>query len=252
MATTTPDLSPLTVAARFSGPPGSANGGWVAGALAARVLGVGAASLGRAATVTLRQPPPLGARQQVSTAQDVVVMTFGGAVIAEAAPASLDVAPVEPVSVADAAEAMTQYAGLTDHPFPTCFTCGTRREAPDGLGLQPGPVAGRPHTTATRWFPDASLLEGGEVSPHVVWAALDCPGGWTVDLVGRPMVLGRITAQLDALPLVGEACLVMGRLLDHQGRKATTATTVYDGDGRVLARATAVWVAVDPRLFGRS
>ena len=80
------------------------------------------------------------------------------------------------------------------------------------------------------------------------WAtALDCPGGWTLDIVGRPAVLGRITAQVDALPAVGEPCVVMGRLLRRSGRKGISATTVYDGDGRVLGRAEAVWIEIDPQ-----
>ena len=81
----------------------------------------------------------------------------------------------------------------------------------------------------------------------MVWAALDCPGGWTLDIVGRPAVLGRITAQVDALPRVGEPCVVMGRLLRRSGRKGFSATTVYDGDGRVLGRAESVWIEIDPQ-----
>jgi hypothetical protein len=60
------------------------------------------------------------------------------------------------------------------------------------------------------------------------------------------MVLGRMTARVDALPQVGDPCVVMGQLVDHVGRKARTVTTLYDGDGRVLARACAVWIEVDP------
>ncbi len=60
------------------------------------------------------------------------------------------------------------------------------------------------------------------------------------------MVLGRMTARVDALPHVDDTCVVMGQLLGRDGRKAFTATTLYDGDGRVLARAKAVWIEVDP------
>lgn len=242
------DLAPLTIPQRFNGPPGSAHGGWTAGQLAARVLGTGAASLGRAATVTLRQPPPLASHQQVVAADAGVVLTFGGAVIAEAAPAELDIAAVDPVSPGVAGEAMTRYAGLARHPYPGCFACGIARPDRDGLGLRPGPLPDRPGTTATTWTPDASLVGcpesvGSEtVASAAVWAALDCPGGWAVEIPGRPLVLGRITAQVDALPQVGEPCVVMGTLLGREGRKVQTATTAYDGDGRVLARASAIWI----------
>ncbi|MDP9441235.1 MAG: hypothetical protein M3P34_03430, partial [Actinomycetota bacterium] len=124
-------------------------------------------------------------------------------------------------------------------------------------GLKPGLVADAAGLTACRWRPDAGLADPAhnrDVEPHCVdakyvWAALDCPGGWTNDLLGRPMVLGRMTAAVDAVPEAGDDCLVMGRLLETEGRKSFTATTVYDSDGRVLARAMATWFVVDPETF---
>ena len=41
----------------------------------------------------------------------------------------------------------------------------------------------------------------------------------------------------------------MGRNLDESGRKTHTATTLYDADGRILARAQHTWIAVRPSLF---
>jgi hypothetical protein len=255
------DLTPLIIAGRFNGPPGSGHGGWTAGQLASRVLGSDAQSLGRAARVTLRHPPPIGACLQVSSESEGtmteggVVLTFGGAVIAQAAPAELDISPVDPVSPARATEAMARFAGLTDHPYPTCFACGVSRPDRDGLDLRPGPLQDRPGTTATTWVPDATLADAGAagndtVPAAAVWAALDCPGGWAVEIPGRPLLLGRITAQVDALPLIGEPCVVMGVLLGRDGRKVYTATTLYDVDGRALARAAATWIAVrHPRPF---
>jgi hypothetical protein len=255
------DLAPLIIANRFNGPPGSAHGGWTAGQLAARVLGSDVESFGRAAQVTLRHPPPLGSRLQVSmesedlTPEGGVVLTFGGAVIAQATPVELDIAAVDPVSAEAASEAMARFAGLTEHPYPTCFACGVTRKDRDGLNLRPGPVRERPGTTATTWVPDATLAgaldtadAGDNTAPAAaVWAALDCPGGWAVDMPGRPLLLGRITAQVDALPLIGERCIVMGALLGRDGRKVHTATTVYDEDGRALARAAATWIETTPR-----
>ena len=66
----------------------------------------------------------------------------------------------------------------------------------------------------------------------VTWASLDCVGGWSEDLAGRPCVLGRMTARLDALPVVGEPHVVVGRHLGRDGRKSFTASTLYDADGR--------------------
>ncbi len=241
----------LVVDRRFHGPPGSANGGYFAG----RVAQLAGTLTGAAVPfqVTLRKPPPLETPLRVVPAgEGRVEIRHGDQLVAEAEPATLDVAPVPPVTFAEAETAAKGYAGFTAHPFPGCFTCGPERAAGDGLRIFPGPLGDRPDTTACPWVPDPSLSEDGRtVLPEFVWAALDCPGGWTVDLGGRPMVLGRITAQMDALPTVGDQCVVLGRLLGQEGRKAFSVTTLYDGAGRELARARAVWITVDPARITR-
>lgn len=230
----------LVVAARYNGPPGSANGGFVAGLLAAYLPG-------GPVQVTLREPPPLEVSLQVHPLDDdpsQVVASFGGAVIVAAAPGTLAAEQVAPVAFDTAAGAEHRYAGLRAHPFPTCFVCGTDRPPGDGMSLRPGRVGTGPDDpVATTWVPGASLAaEDGLVAEPFVWAALDCPGGWSSDLVARPMVLGRITGQVHARPEVGDRCVVVGRLLGTDGRKTFTASTAYDGDGRVLGRAEATWI----------
>jgi hypothetical protein len=54
---------------------------------------------------------------------------------------------------------------------------------------------------------------------------------------------------VDALPVVGEPHVVMGEARGQEGRKTFTASTLYDSDGRIVARAAHVWVAVDPDSF---
>jgi hypothetical protein len=265
-SSSTPTLTTLAVPPRFAGPPSSANGGYLAGRLAAHVPTHGAVQ------VTLRVPPPLDTPMTVERDGDGVRLTTGDRLVAEAAPAALDVDVVEPVAFATAREAATRYGGLEDHPFPHCFVCGPAREPGDGMRLFPGRLDDRADTVAAAWVPDASLgtdhgeagadgsagegltpAAGGdaaEAAEEFVWAALDCPGGWAVDLTGRPMVLGRMTCQVDEIPRVGEQCVVMGRVLGQEGRKTFTTTTAYDTDGRVLGRAHAVWIAVDPATLG--
>ena len=246
----------LTIPRRFCGPPTSGNGGYVAGRLAALVPGAPAVQ------VTLRQPPLLETPLQVAGCDGAAQLSFGGAVVAEARPRDLDLEAVEPVPYGVAVQAGERYAGLQRHPFPTCFVCGTGRSAPDGLGLRPGPLSDRPGQTAAAWRPDAALADGadgpdgagrvdgvGRLPAEMVWAALDCPGGWTLGPSGRPAVLGSMTAAVDALPYADDECVVTGRLLGTAGRKSYTATTLYDGDGRVLARAHAVWITIDPTGF---
>jgi hypothetical protein len=230
----------LVVPGRFNGPPGTANGGYIAGRTAAHLDGAGPVQ------VTLREPPPLEVPLDLAAEEGGrVVASFGGAVIVVAEPGRFEVDAVPPVTFEVAAAAETRYAGLSGHPFPGCFVCGPDRPAGDGLGLRPGRVGDQPEdAVATTWVPDPSLAVDGRIGGELVWAALDCPGGWSSDLVARPMVLGRITAAVHASPEVGDRCVVVGRVLGGDRRKTFTASTAYDSDGRVLGHAEATWIAV--------
>jgi hypothetical protein len=108
--------------------------------------------------------------------------------------------------------------------------------------LSPGLVG--PGLTACSWTPDETCT-----GPEFVWAALDCPGGWTSDLAARPLVLGRMTATVEQVPPVGQPVVVVGELFASEGRKTMTGTTAYDRDGRVIGRSEQVWIEVDPTVF---
>jgi hypothetical protein len=238
----------LIVPARFNGPPGSANGGYFSGRLAACLLAAsGGGAPSAAVTVTLRKPPPLQEPMDLVRAEapEILVAKIGTVVVAEAEPFAGGFDEVEPVSFEEARKAGEYYGGLVEHPFPACFSCGIARPGSDGLGLRPGLLPGRAGVTAASWRPDGSLADAaGQVRPEFVWTALDCPGGWTVDVVGRPLVLGRMSGQVLAAPGVGERCVVMGRLDGRQGRQAFTSTTAYGTGGRVLGHARAVWIEI--------
>ena len=216
----------MRLAARFNGPPGTANGGITAGRLAAYV---GAPAV----EVTLRRPPPLDVDLRVDASGGTARLYDGDVLVAEAVPSSVDVEPGPAVTVEQAAA--TTYAGLSGHPFPTCFVCGTRRA--DGLGLQPGPL--RDGRVAAVWTP-------ADDDPVLVWAALDCPGGWSADVVGRPMVLGRIALTRTGPVRPGEPHVVVGWGTGADGRKVHTATALHAADGTVLAVARATWLAIAP------
>jgi hypothetical protein len=244
--------SPLLLDRRFRGPARSGNGGYTAGRLALRMPAVSADAAASPVTVTLRRPPPLDFAMEVRRVADEggpgVQLLHGDALVASATAGVLSADPVAPATFDTATAARASYRGLLDHPFPECFVCGPDREPGDGLHLAPGPIDdGR---TACVWMPDRSLESGthGVVGVEFVWAALDCPGGWTSALDTRPLVLGRMTAQCLALPKVGQPLVVVGQLLRHEGRKTYTASSLYDGD-HLLARAEHVWLEVDPALF---
>lgn len=243
-------MTDLLVPSRFCGPPASGNGGWTAGALAG-LTGVDPAA---GVSVSLRKPPPLDTPMPVSTTGGVSAAALGEEVVARAEPVPPGEAgsPVaEPVSAAEARAAEASYAGLSFHPFPTCFACGVGRAEGDGLRIFPGRVAdqeGAARVAAT-WTPDPSVGEDGHATLPVTWAALDCVGGWAGDLDERLMVLVRMTAWVDAVPRIGEEHVVVGLARGSEGRKTLTASTLYDADGRVAARAEHLWVAVDPAGF---
>lgn len=252
-------MGELVVPARFHGPATSGNGGWVAGTLAGLLpdLPRDHAAGWPTVAVTLRRPPPL----------DVPIPVSGGVAadaagpVATAAVVDAEPCPVEEVGATEAADARASYAGLVSHPFPTCFACGVDRAQDDGLRIFPGRVAddseGRVRVAST-WTPHPSTAEDRHAytddhrraSLAVTWASLDCVGGWAGDLAERLMVLGRITARVDTLPVVGEPHVVVGGARGSEGRKTFTAATLYDSGGRVVAVAEHVWIGVDPAAFG--
>ncbi|GAB3018659.1 hypothetical protein GCM10011376_00170 [Nocardioides flavus (ex Wang et al. 2016)] len=257
-------MTDLIVPRRFCGPPDSGNGGWTAGALAALDDADAPAdhcTAWPAIEVSLRQPPPLDTPLPVTSADGVATASYDGAPVATARRVDRALTEVEPVDPALAATAQASYPGLSFHPFPTCFACGTDREEGDGLRIFPGPVAAGPghdERVAAAWTPHPSLHEDWHsyvddqprASVAVTWAALDCIGGWAGDLTERLMVLGRMTARLDDLPVIGEPHVAVGEPRGRDGRKTFTASTLYDAAGRVVATAEHTWIAVDPALFG--
>jgi hypothetical protein len=255
-------MAELLVPSRFCGPPSTGNGGWTAGALAALVeQGTPAdhAEPWPGVTVSLRKPPPLDTPMPVVAREGATEATLAGAVVARAELTDAEPTLVDPVPADEARVAEASYPGLSFHPFPSCFSCGVGRAEGDGLRIFPGQVTDQDGATriAATWTPHASVAEDYHVyaddSPRAslpaTWAALDCVGGWAGDLEERLMVLARMTARVDALPVIGEEHVVVGLGRETVGRKTFTASTLYDSDGRVVARAEHVWVAVNPADF---
>jgi hypothetical protein len=217
----------MIIPARYNGPPSSANGGYACGLLAEL--------LGGEAEVTLRAPPPLERELEAVCAGERVELRDGGALIAEARPTTLDVDVPAPVSLDEAAEASTRYAGFVRHAYPTCFTCGPARG--DGLGVYAGPVAGREGLVASPWTPSPGLR------PEIVWAALDCPSGWAVDDFQREgVLLGRMSARTERLPTAGDPHVVVGWRVGEEGRKRFAGSALFTAGGELLARARSTWI----------
>jgi hypothetical protein len=234
----------LIIPSRFCGPPGSGNGGYVCGRVAAYADGP--------VSVMLRRPPPLDTPMNVERdGEGSVRIHHGRTLIAETIPAAgspaLEIPGLVSVAEALAAEGRARY--YTDPVFPDCFVCGIGRRPGDGLRIFPGPVAGRP-LWAAPWTPDPSVARaGGNVHPEVVWAALDCPSGIAAAEAANlgadtAILLGQMTASLSALPLAGEAYVVIAWPNARDGRKLTAGSALLGPGGEVLAAARAVWLNV--------
>lgn len=234
----------LVIPSRFCGPPGSGNGGYTCGRIAAYADGP--------VTVTLRRPPPLATPMAVGRdSEGSVRVHHDRTLIAEAVPSlgSPDLEIPGPVSMAEADGVAGSASYYADSVFPDCFVCGTGRGPGDGLRIFPGPLAGRP-VWAAPWTPDPSVAGAdGTVRPEMVWAALDCPSGIAAAEAARlapdtAILLGRMTASLAALPAAGERCQVIAWPEGRDGRKLTAGSALTGPGGTVLAAARTVWLTV--------
>ncbi len=234
----------LVIPSRFCGPPGSGNGGYACGRIAAYAYGP--------VTVTLRRPPPLATPMTVELGGESSVRIRHGRTLIAEATSSLDSPPLEipgPVSLAEAHAVAGRARYYTDPAFPDCFVCGMGRVPGDGLRIFPGPLAGRP-LWAAPWAPDPSVTSAsGRVRPEVVWAALDCPSGIaTAEAAGlapdTAILLGQMTASLAVPPEAGDQCLVIAWPGGRDGRKLLAGSALLGPGGQVLAAARAVWLTV--------
>ncbi len=216
----------ITLARRFRGPLTSANGGYACGRLAAFVDATDV-------EVTLRLPPPLDRPLAVEQDGDGVRLLDGGALVAQARPARVEVDAPAPVSVGLAEDARRKHTRGWSPDFGECFVCGVRD---DGLEIRVGPVADRePLHAAPVALPEAL--------PEIVWAAIDCPGAYAVGAEGRgEVVLGRMTARIRRVPDAGEECVVTAWPLEEDGRKLFAGTALFAADGELLALARQTWI----------
>ncbi len=221
---------------RFNGPPATANGGYACGVVARQVDGP--------ATVSLRRPVPLGTPLELERHDDGhVTLHDGPELIAEADPdLPLDIEPPYRPSVEEARAAVARRPRGLPETFGACWVCSPARA--DGLGVAFGPLATDPALTGAVLLagPDVPQRDGA-LAPEIVWAALDCPS-YTPPLWGDapPSLLARMRAELLAPVPAGEALTVVGWSLSAEGRKHRSATAILAADGRMLARAEALWI----------
>jgi hypothetical protein len=228
----------VVIAERFRGPPSSGHGGYSAAMAAQFVDGP--------AEVTLRRPPPLETPLEVRRGEGGdVELIHQGQVVAQARPVTLELEVPEPVGVQEAEAAAARSPLLDEHPFSSCFVCGTDREPGDGMRLFAGPVEGR-QLFAAPWTPDVSLAGAdGAVLPEFVWSVLDCPGGNVIVLLGDDVgisVLARFAAKQLRPVRADQPHVAIGWPIGRERRKLETGSAILTADGAVCALARAIWV----------
>jgi hypothetical protein len=238
-------LAELVVAARFCGPPGIANGGYVAGLLAR--------GIGGSVEVTLRAPTPLDTQLKIEASADGSrSLQLAGTELARAAPASFDLELRAPPDPRETAAHAGGCRAMRTHPFPECFVCGPARAEGDGLRVFPGVVSGS-DAVAALWTPDASLCDAsGCVAPEFLWAVLDCPTAFPLleseaSRALEPMVLAKLCVALDGELRAGDAACVVAWPIAQEGKRGTAGAAIFTGSGRVVGRARATWVSLAGR-----
>lgn len=230
----------LRIDPRFCGPPGRANGGYLAGLIAAGYDGP--------IQFTLRRPVPLDTPIISTIHGETTLILHENQVLAEAVRCNLDLDVPAPPDFETAVQASTGYAGRIGHPFPDCFVCGPHRATGDGLRIFAGPVEGR-ELVAAPWIPEASIAgPDGIVPAPMMWAALDCPGAFASTFERPPVasVLGRIAGVVHRCVAVGDHCVVIAWPIAREGRKQHVGTAIVGPKGEVRALAQATWFEIKP------
>ena len=114
-------MESLTIDGRFNGPEGSANGGYTCGLIAGL--------FGQTAEVTLRRPPPLDRPLGVDREGERLLVRDGDALVAEAAPAKVELDVPGAPSYEESEERIGPLPGLRGARFPYLLRLRPRARA---------------------------------------------------------------------------------------------------------------------------
>ena len=227
----------ITIASAFNGPPSSGNGGYAAGVLS-RLFEA-------PHIVRISAPIPLDTALAVTRQDDKLVAASGGMPILTARAGGVTLTPPAPPSMKAAQEAGQNPTYFGAGGVSTCFVCGRNRKPGEGLHIHCGRID-ETHA-ASVWRPhEAFCDEAGAVRPEYVWAALDCPGGFSLPLSETTYLLGEMTAALHGPVPCGEEIIVHAWHAWSDGRKHFAGTALHAADGTLLAQADTLWIELTP------
>lgn len=240
----------LRIDRRFNGPHDSGNGGYSAG-LAARLL-----PNAEAVEVTLRAPIPLEQTlraHQTDTGLDIMTDDAATRIqIMSLRAAHLAIPDIKSPDLHAAEVAAATFRNIDDHVLPHCFVCGPARAEGDGLRIftdwlkDPAGVE-NPNAfpiVAAPWRPTPDLADAsGLVAPEFLWAALDCPGAFAIDV--EPIVLGRMTTRILTRPPANAPIVVVAWAKGRDRRKHFAGSALFNEAGDLLAFSEQTWILID-------
>lgn len=238
----------LVIDARYNGPRGLGNGGYIAGALAAFVSGD--------AEVRIMKGFPLDTSLAVVRDPDGGVRCLlEDQVLGTARPIAFDLAVPPPPDLSAARAATERFRCIHVSDPRGCYVCSPKRAPGDGLRLFCGPLLPGERAAAVVagvWQPGAELADGdGRIPSRLVWAALDCPGAYAIAALapdaGRQL-LGTCAAALKQTLYAGESYILSSwQLAPPEGRKRTMGVAIHDVAGELMACARQIWIDAGPR-----
>jgi hypothetical protein len=258
------------ISARFTGPPGNANGGIATGMLACPARGVaGERALVTRITARVHAGVPVDRALRAAATQSDgaitvavsdgatelisgTVETFAPAWAMQPGDQLTDAAPghesmLSQMAAVDVPAREPFYVETGDHPIPGCFSCGP--ENPRGLHVIPRVVSDGVIASARR--PGAEFDDGnGAVSPLIQASALDCSSGICMPLglqqellaEDKFFLLGTLDVRFLRLPPIGVAYRIIGQALRRDGRKFYGLSAMVDARGGLYAYAEAIWI----------
>ena len=245
----------VVIPSRFRGPPQSGNGGYVSGVFAELLPH----QSDKAPEITLRSPIPLDTTmtvKRVSSETPEVDIFNHETLIAECrlidspfvdfivppCPETQRIEAAMPSSLAftpDINPLLPNQKGF----HPICFCCGV--EAEDGLHVYPAPLD-QGHVAAL-WKTKEAWAVDGKVPASFLWTAMDCPAQFAfMNASIRTGLMGRMSAEVLALPTAGATLIVSAWTIAVQGKKHFAGAALFDETGDLIARATTLWIGGEP------